>query len=72
MSLVGFHRFLIATAILFCGGYAARELTAAVRDGGTGTFVIGAVFAVLTVALVVYLARLRRFLGYDEGEPSAR
>ncbi|MDT8369282.1 MAG: hypothetical protein RQ745_08750 [Longimicrobiales bacterium] len=72
MSLLAFHRFLIATAILFCGGYAVREITAALRGAGTGALVVGAVFALLTVALVVYLVRLRHFLGYDREEPSAR
>lgn len=71
MSLISFHRFLIAVAILFCGGYAARELTAAVRNGGAGAFVSGVVFAVLALGLLVYLIRLRSFLGYDGGEPSS-
>ncbi len=72
MSLIHFHRFLIGTAILFCGGYAAREFAAAFRGAGMGAFVLGAVFAVLGAGLLVYLVHLRRFLGYDEGEISAR
>ena len=72
MSLLHFHRILIATAILFCAGYAAWELAAGVRGGGAGAFVMGAVFGVLAVGLTVYLVRLRRFLGYDEEGPSAR
>ena len=63
MSLVSFHRFLIATAIVFCLGYGAWELNAADRAGG---FVQGTVFIVLGLALVVYLRHLGRFLGYDE------
>ena len=64
MSLVHFHRFLIATAIVFCLGYGAWELnTAADR---AGSFVQGTIFIVLGLALTVYLRHLRRFLGYDE------
>ena len=64
MSLVHFHRFLIATAIVFCLGYGAWELNAAAdRAGG---FVQGTVFIVLGLGLTVYLRQLRRFLGYDE------
>ena len=66
MSLIGFHRFLITTAILFCAGYSGYEFWAWGRDGGTGAMVQGIVFAVLTVGLVAYLVRLNRFLGMEE------
>lgn len=72
MSLIHFHQFLIATAIVFCGGFAAWEFDAGARGAGAMTFVIGTIFALLTVALVVYLKNLFRFLGYDEGESSPR
>ena len=62
MSLVTFHRFLIATAIVFCLGYGAWELNGAAGAG----FVQGTVFIVLGVALAAYLRHLARFLGYDE------
>lgn len=69
MSLIGFHRFLIVAAILFCAGYSGYELFAYARSGGTGTMVVGVVFAILALALAGYLWRLKRFLGMDEGEP---
>ena len=64
MSLVSFHRLLIATAIVFCLGYGAWELNAAAD--GAGGFIQGTVFIVLGLALAVYLRQLARFLGYDE------
>ncbi len=64
MSLVDFHRFLIATAIVFCLGYGAWELNGAAV--GTGGFIQGTVFIVLGLGLGVYLRHLGRFLGYDE------
>ena len=64
MSLVHFHRFLIATAIVFCLGYGAWELNGAAV--GTGGFIQGTVFIVLGLGLGVYLRQLGRFLGYDE------
>ena len=64
MSLVSFHRFLIATAIVFCLGYGAWELNA--DADGAGGFIQGTVFIVLGLALAVYLRQLARFLGYDE------
>ena len=64
MSLVSFHRFLIATAIVFCLGYGAWELNRATEAGGG--FIQGTVFIVLGLALVAYLRQLARFLGYDE------
>jgi hypothetical protein len=66
MSLVSFHRFLIATAIVFCLGFAAWELDAAVDGAGGSAFVLGTVFAALGLSLIVYLRYLSRFLGYDE------
>lgn len=67
MSLVSFHRFLIVTAILFCGGFAAWEYTQFSRSSATGSLVVAAVFAVLAVGLGVYLARLDDFLGRKSG-----
>jgi hypothetical protein len=66
MSLVSFHRFLIATAIVFCLGFGAWELDAAVDGAGGSAFVLGSVFVVLGLSLAVYLRHLGRFLGYDE------
>ena len=67
MSLIRFHRVLIATGIVFCFSFAGWEL---IRwwVGGAGSVVLGGTFVALGVLLVFYLAKLRRFLGYEEGE----
>jgi hypothetical protein len=62
VSLVGFHRSLILVAIFFCFGYSAWELRAWLADGGGGPGVLAIVFALLGLALMVYLARLRTIL----------
>ena len=67
MSLVSFHRFLIATAILFCLGFGAWEVRSWVLgDAGAGALVLGALFGVLGAGLAVYLARLRSILKLEE------
>ena len=68
MSLIAFHRVLIGSAILFCFGFAVWELMHFWVAGGTGTLVLGLVFVVLGVLLSVYLARLRRYVGYRDEE----
>ena len=67
MSLIGFHRFLIATAILFCYGYAIWEFLAVGDGGGGKALALGLVFTFFGIGLTVYLVHLGRFLGYDEG-----
>lgn len=67
MSLVGFHRFLIVTAILFCAGYSGYELYGWRGGAGRASLVQGVVFALLAVGLGWYLWRLNRFLGMEEG-----
>ncbi len=62
MSIIGFHRFLISTAILFCAGFAAWEFARFAGDGGTPALVLGIGFAVGTVLLTYYLINLARFL----------
>lgn len=68
MSLLGFHRFLIVTAIAFCFGYGIWEFSVAVERGGLSAYILGAIFTVLGVGLVVYLRNLGRILGYREGK----
>ena len=63
MSIVAFHRVLISTAIAFCAFFAAWEFGQFRADGDGSRIVLGVVFAVLAVALGVYLALLGRFLG---------
>lgn len=67
MSLVSFHRFLIATAILFCLGFGAWEVRAYVVGGaGAGALALGALFGLLGAALGLYLLRLRSFLKLED------
>ena len=67
MSLIAFHRFLIATAIVFCFGFAAWELMTWWVGRTPGALALGLTFVVLGAGLTYYLARLRRFLGGDGG-----
>ena len=67
MSLISFHRFLIATAIAFCFGFAVWELMTWWVGGAAGALVLGITFVVLGGLLSYYLVRLRRFLGDDPG-----
>lgn len=62
MSLIGFHKFLIATAILFCALFAVWQGVAFVRSGGALSVVLAASFALAAAALTYYLANLQRFL----------
>jgi len=65
MGIIGFHRFLISAAILFCLGYAGWEFVAYSDGAGTGSLVIALVFFAFGVGLGVYLANLNRFLHRD-------
>ncbi|HSJ15137.1 MAG TPA: hypothetical protein VK939_12025 [Longimicrobiales bacterium] len=65
ISLVAFHRFLIAAAIVFCLGYAGWEIHAWREAGAGGVPALALLFLALGVGLALYLKRLGRFLGYD-------
>ena len=67
MSLISFHRFLIATAILFCFGFAIWELMTWRVGGESGALMLGGTFIALGGVLTYYLVRLRHFLGLDAG-----
>jgi hypothetical protein len=69
VSLIAFHRVLIATGILFCFGFAAWELVLWWVTRRVGALALGIVFVLLGVGLCFYLARLARFLGYEDKEP---
>ena len=71
-SLTQFHRVLIASGIVFCGGFAAWAFVSASRSGSAGFWVLGAVFAILAVALGIYLWNLRRVLGYEDDRSGPR
>jgi hypothetical protein len=60
--MIGFHRFLIGTAILFCAVFAAWSLNVFRQAGGTLTLLLGLAFAAATLALGYYLRHLERFL----------
>ncbi|MFN2564882.1 MAG: hypothetical protein ABR499_07735 [Gemmatimonadaceae bacterium] len=60
--MIPFHRFLIATAILFCAGFALWAFAAYRATGGTLQLTLGIVFAIAGVALGYYLKNLNRFL----------
>jgi len=74
MSIVSFHRGLIAAAIAFCFGYGIWELVGYSRPGPGGSLGLGVVFVVLGAGLVFYLTRLNRILGYrdDQGPNGER
>jgi hypothetical protein len=72
MSLVAFHRFLIATGILFCLGYAGWEIMLWWVTRAAGSLALGVLFLVLGGGLAFYLSRLNRFLGYEEKEEGRR
>lgn len=69
MSLIGFHRLLIATAIVFCGGFALWQFRAFAADGAPVTLLIGIAFVVAAAGLVYYLRNLPRFLGRSGETP---
>lgn len=68
MSLIYFHRFLIACGILFCAGFAVWTYLAYLRTGGVWTLSLAVVFAAAAISLTYYLARLRRFVKYPRVE----
>lgn len=66
MGVIGFHRFLISAAILFCLGYGVYELLRyGDGSGGVSALVIAIVFLSFSAGLGYYLANLRRFLHRD-------
>ena len=68
MSLIAFHRFLIATGIVFCFGFAIWELMTWWVGRTPGALILGLTFVALGVLLSFYLARLRRILGIDAAD----
>lgn len=61
--MIPFHRVLIATAIVFSLGFAAWSAWAYARGGEAWALASAVGFGVATVAWVLYLKNLRRFLG---------
>ena len=60
--MIPFHRFLIATAIIFCATFATWAFVAFRKDGGTTPLVLGIAFTIAALALAYYLKNLKRFL----------
>lgn len=66
MSLISFHRLLIATAIVFCAGYAGWEARVFVTgNGGAGSLVLAILFGVIAIGFIFYLIHLSRILGRE-------
>ena len=65
LSLIPFHRGLIAAAIAFCFGYSVWEFNGYARGTSAGFPAVAVLFAFLGVGLIYYLTRLNRFLGYE-------
>jgi len=65
MSLISFHRILIAVAILFCASYGVYELTVFTESEDMGSLLLSGFFMVVTICLSYYLWHLKRFLGSD-------
>lgn len=72
MSLIQFHRVLIAAGILFCAGFAAWELQAFLDDRDPIALLISIGFAAAALALGYYLRHLSRFLRLPGREEDAR
>lgn len=66
MSLIGFHKILIGTGILFCAGFAVWQILAFSGGGSGARLLVAGAFAACAVALTVYLRRLDRYLGREE------
>jgi len=60
--MIPFHRFLIATAILFCVGFAAWAFVAYRASGAGSDLGFAVAFAVAGAGLGYYLKNLNRFL----------
>lgn len=61
--MIPFHRLLISTAIIFCGGFTAWAAWSYGQTGELLMLLTALAFAVATVALGYYLRHLNRFLG---------
>lgn len=67
MSIVGFHRVLISTAILFCAFFGVWAGGAYARTGRALELILAVAFGLAAAGLVYYLVHLNRFLGREPG-----
>ncbi len=66
VSLISFHKLLIATAIVFCAGYAGWEARVFISgNGGTWSLVLAILFGLVAAGFVYYLIHLSRILGRE-------
>ena len=70
MSLIGFHKVLIGTAILFCAGFALHQAAEFRVSGGGLALLTAAMFAIAAVGLGVYLAHMRAVLKLPAHPPA--
>lgn len=66
MSLVGFHRVLITTAILFCVAFGAWQAEGFAEGGSWLSLGLALAFGASGLGLLIYLLHLNRFLGRGE------
>lgn len=72
MSLISFHRLLIAIAIVFCGGYSIWEAARFLSGGSISSVLLAIGFGAAALGLGYYLRHLGRILRLgDEGAPGA-
>lgn len=62
MSLISFHRLLIAIAIIFCAGYAIWEILRFLDGGEIGSILLAVAFGTAAMGLGYYLRHLGRIL----------
>lgn len=60
--MIMFHRFLIGTAILFCGSFAWWSFNAYRGSASTVQLTLAIAFGIAAMAFVYYLKNLRRIL----------
>jgi len=61
--VIPFHRLLISSAIVFCGGFTLWAAWSYRQSGELLMLLTALAFAVATGALSYYLRHLKRFLG---------
>ncbi len=69
MSLIAFHRFLIAAGILFCLGFSGYQLARYADTASGADLLLALIFVTLGLALAYYLSRLAFFLGGGDKSP---
>ncbi len=63
LSLMNFHKILIAFAILFCWGFGVYEISLFLSNGMHISLIMGVTFGILGGGMLYYLVHLDRILG---------